>query len=56
MVNIPQTKTIYRPVPIPLASESVIQDPTFLDCVLNAYNHLQLILSEIREIYPNFSL
>ncbi|MBU7046337.1 MAG: tyrosine-type recombinase/integrase [Theionarchaea archaeon] len=40
VVNIPQTKTIYRPVPIPLAGESVIQDPTFLDCALNAFTSL----------------
>ena len=39
VVNIPQTKTISRPVPIPLASESVIQDPTFLDSALNAFPH-----------------
>jgi integrase len=40
IVNIPQTKTIYRPVPIPLATESVIQDPTFLDSALNAFTSL----------------
>jgi integrase len=45
VVNIPQTKTIYRPVPIPLASESVIQDPTFLDCALNAFTSLMQYLN-----------
>ena len=45
VVNIPQTKTIYRPVPIPLESESVIQDPTFLDCALNAFTSLMQYLN-----------
>lgn len=45
VVNIPQTKTIYRPVPIPLAGESVIQDPTFLDSALNAYTSLMQYLN-----------
>jgi len=45
VVNIPQTKTIYRPVPIPLTTESVIQDPTFLDCALNAYTSLMQYLN-----------
>jgi site-specific recombinase XerD len=45
VVNVPQTKTIYRPVPIPLASESVIQDPTFLDCALNAFTSLMQYLN-----------
>jgi integrase len=40
VVNIPQTKTIYRPVPIPLTTESVIQDPMFLDCALNSFTSL----------------
>jgi integrase len=45
VVNIPQTKTIYRPVPIPLESESVIQDPTFLDCALNAFTSMMQYLN-----------
>jgi len=45
VVNIPQTKTIYRPVPIPLTTESVIRDPTFLDCALNAYTSLMQYLN-----------
>ncbi len=45
VVNIPQTKTIYRPVPIPLAGESVIQDSTFLDSALNAYTSLMQYLN-----------
>jgi integrase len=45
VVNIPQTKTISRPVPIPLASESVIQDSTFLDSALNAYVSLMQYLN-----------
>ena len=45
VVNIPQTKTIYRPVPIPLAVESVIQDPTFLDSALNAFTSLMQYLN-----------
>ncbi|KYK27720.1 MAG: hypothetical protein AYK19_21320 [Theionarchaea archaeon DG-70-1] len=45
VVNIPQTKTIYRPVPIPLTTESVIQGPTFLDCALNAYTSLMQYLN-----------
>jgi integrase len=45
VVNIPQTKTISRPVPIPLASESVIQDSTFLDSALNAFTSLMHYLN-----------
>ena len=45
VVNIPQTKTIYRPVPIPLAGESVIQDATFLDSALNACTSLMQYLN-----------
>ena len=45
VVNIPQTKTIYRPVPIPLAGESVIQDATFLGSALNAYTSLMQYLN-----------
>jgi len=40
VVNIPQTKTIFRPVPIPLARVSVIKDSVFLDSALNAYTSL----------------
>jgi integrase len=50
VVNIPQTKTIYRPVPIPLAGESVIQDPTFLDSALNAYTSLMQYLN----VHPGY--
>ena len=45
VVNIPQTKTISRPVPIPLALESVIQDSTFLDSALNAITSLMHYLN-----------
>jgi len=45
VVNVPEAKTIYRPVPIPLTTESVIQDPTFLDCALNAYTSLMQYLN-----------
>ena len=45
VVNVPEVKTIYRPVPIPLTTESVIQDPTFLDCALNAYTSLMQYLN-----------
>lgn len=37
VVNIPQTKTISRPVPIPLVKASVIKNPQFLDAALNSY-------------------
>jgi site-specific recombinase XerD len=50
VVNIPQTKTIYRPVPIPLAGESVIQDATFLDSALNAYTSLMQYLN----VHPGY--
>jgi len=45
VVNIPQTKTISRPVPIPLASQSVIHDSTFLDSALNAFTSLMNYLN-----------
>jgi len=45
VINIPQIKTIYRPVPIPLVSESVIQDATFLDSALNAFTSLMQYLN-----------
>ena len=37
VVSIPQTKTIFRPLPIPLAKASSIKDPEFLDSALNAF-------------------
>jgi integrase len=45
VIYIPQKKTIPRPVPIPLGSESVIRDPTFLDSALNAYTSLMQYLN-----------
>jgi len=54
VVNIPQTKTIYRPVPIPLANESVIKDATFLDSALNAYTSLMQYLN-VHPGYPDDS-
>ncbi|MBU7047913.1 MAG: tyrosine-type recombinase/integrase, partial [Theionarchaea archaeon] len=52
VVNIPQTKTIFRPVPIPLAKASVIKDTVFLDSALNAYTSLMHYLN-IHPGYPN---
>ncbi|MGD2248797.1 MAG: tyrosine-type recombinase/integrase [Candidatus Methanofastidiosia archaeon] len=52
VVNIPQTKTIFRPVPIPLAKVSVIKDPVFLDSALNAYTSLMHYLN-IHPGYPD---
>lgn len=52
VVNIPQTKTTYRPVPIPLTKASVIQDTTFLDSALNAYISLRKYL-DIHPGYPD---
>ncbi|MGD2250695.1 MAG: tyrosine-type recombinase/integrase [Candidatus Methanofastidiosia archaeon] len=54
VVNIPQTKTIFRPVPIPLAKASVIKDPVFLDSALNAYMSMMNYLN-IHPKYPNHS-
>ena len=45
VVNIPETKTIYRPVPIPLADVSAIKDPDFLDSALNAFTSLMAYLN-----------
>ena len=45
VIYIPQKKTIPRPVPIPLGSESIIRDPTFLDSALNAYTSLMQYLN-----------
>jgi site-specific recombinase XerD len=50
VVNIPQTKTIFRPVPIPLARASVIKDTVFLDSALNAYTSLMHYLN----IHPGY--
>jgi site-specific recombinase XerD len=52
VVNIPQTKTIYRPVPIPLAKASVIKDPVFLDSALNAYTSMMHYLN-VHPGYPD---
>ena len=52
VVNIPQTKTIFRPVPIPLARASVIKDTVFLDSALNAYTSLMHYLN-IHPGYPD---
>lgn len=41
IVHIPETKTICRPVPIPLAKASEVKDPKFLDSALNAYMSLR---------------
>jgi site-specific recombinase XerD len=51
VVNIPQTKTIFRPVPIPLAKASVIKDTVFLDSALNTYTSLMHYLN-IHPAYP----
>jgi site-specific recombinase XerD len=45
VINIPETKTIYRPVPIPLAGVSTIKDPDFLDSALNAFTSLMAYLN-----------
>jgi site-specific recombinase XerD len=50
VINIPETKTTFRPVPIPLASVSTIKDPDFLDSALNAYSSLMKFL----DIHPGF--
>jgi site-specific recombinase XerD len=52
VVNIPQTKTIFRPVPIPLAKASVIKDPVFLDSALNSYTSLMHYLN-VHPAYPD---
>jgi site-specific recombinase XerD len=44
VVNIPETKTIARPVPIPLARVSFIQDTVFLDSALHSYVSLMRYL------------
>ena len=45
VINIPQTKTTFRPVPIPLADVSTIKDPDFLDSALNAFTSLMSYLN-----------
>ncbi len=50
IVNIPETKTTPRPVPLPLARISFIQDPVFLDSALNAYVSMMKYL----DIHPGF--
>lgn len=52
VVNIPETKTIARPVPIPLAKVSIIQDSTFLDSALNTYISLMKYLDS-HEGFPH---
>jgi site-specific recombinase XerD len=52
VVNVLQTKTIFRPVPIPLAKASVIKDTVFLDSALNAYTSLMHYLN-IHPGYPD---
>jgi len=52
VVNIPQTKTISRPVPIPLAKASIIKDATFLDASLNCFTSLVHYLN-IHPGYPD---
>lgn len=50
IVNIPEAKTTPRPVPLPLARISFIQDPLFLDSALNAYVSMMKYL----DIHPGF--
>jgi site-specific recombinase XerD len=50
VVNIPETKTTARPVPLPLSKVSFIQDPVFLDSALNAYVSMMKYL----DIHPGF--
>ena len=52
VVHIPQVKTTFRPVPIPLANASVIDDPVFLDSALNAYISLRMWL-HVHPGYPD---
>jgi site-specific recombinase XerD len=51
-INISQTKTISRPVPIPLTKVSLIKDPIFLDSALNAYTSLMRYLN-VHPGYPD---
>ncbi len=53
VINIPQTKTIARPVPIPLVKASTIQDPDFLDAALNTCMSLRKYLN-IHPGYPGY--
>ena len=50
VVSIPQTKTIFRPLPIPLAKASSIKDPEFLDSALNAFVSMMHYLN----VHPGF--
>ena len=52
IVNIPETKTTARPVPLPLARVSFIQDPVFLDSALNAYVSMMKYL-DVHPGYPD---
>lgn len=52
VVHIPQAKTTFRPVPIPLADASVIDDPVFLDSALNAFISLRMWLT-VHPGYPD---
>ena len=52
VIHIPQKKTTYRPVPIPLAKVSMITDPVFLDSALNAYVSMMKYLS-VHPGYPS---
>ena len=52
VVNIPETKTTFRPVPIPLVRASVIKDPFFLDSALNTYMSLMHYLN-VHPGYPD---
>ncbi len=50
IINVPQRKTTGRPIPIPLAQASLIQDPKFLDASLNTYVSLMSWLN----IHPGY--
>jgi site-specific recombinase XerD len=52
IVNIPETKTTARPVPLPLAKVSFVQDPVFLDSALNAYVSMMKYL-DVHPGYPH---
>ena len=45
VINIPQTKTIFRPVPIPLADVSTIKDPDFFGLCFECFYVID-VLSE----------
>lgn len=52
VANIPETKTTFRPVSIPLVRASVIKDPFFLDSALNTYMSLMHYLN-VHPGYPD---